>query len=308
MDDLRWAMLGAGGLFLAGLAWWELRKQRHAAGDGDSDSPDRFGSRTPAAADLELPAVLRRVEPHFGDPPSPREIPDDVPTVHPREPEGAPPVVLVDDVRAVDDPRGIVVTSDVAVDTPAPIGRAMDLDVGDDDPRGDDERRDFPNDSPAAVAAVEPASAPSSALRPPPDPEWPPEDQRRIVSVRVVPRPPGRFAGRSLRQAFLACGLDYGAMEIFHLEDEQGRVVASAANLMRPGTFNLDTMDASHFHGVNLFCVLPGPLPPSRTVDELVGLARDLAQRLNGVVLDPVGQPLDEQAIERLRETAGHEQ
>ncbi|MEL4474665.1 hypothetical protein, partial [Shewanella algae] len=31
--------------------------------------------------------------------------------------------------------------------------------------------------------------------------EWPPEDQRTIVSLRLVARPPDRFRGHLLRQA-----------------------------------------------------------------------------------------------------------
>ena len=304
MDDLRWALLGLGILFLAGLAWWELRTPRHAAGDSDSDSLGAASARGSASTDFELPTV-RRVEPHFGDPPPMRDIPDDVPTVHALELDAAPPVLLVDDLRAVEDPHGIVIASDVAIDTPAQAARSG---VRGGPPVAETfvESASAEQASPAPIpppAAVTPASA--SEPRPPPEPEWPPESERQIVSVRVVPRPPNRFPGRALRQAFLACGLHHGAMEIFHLEDEEGRVCASAANLMRPGTFNLDTMDGSHFHGVNLFCVLPGPLPPERAVDELIALSRDLSQRLNGIVLDQVGQPLDEQGESRLRDSLG---
>lgn len=296
MDELRWALLGVGVLFLSGLAWWELRKPRHAANDGEADSGSTGTLRTPAAThDFGSPAV-RRVEPHFGDPPATREIPDDVPTVHPLEPEATPPVILVDDFRSMEHAHGIAVTSDVAIDTPTPASRSLDLDEPLDEAVPEPEPELEPE--PVQLADEAPAAA---TPRPPPEPEWPPEGERRILSLRVVPRPPNRFSGRPLRQALLACGLDYGAMDIFHLEDEHGSVFASAANLMRPGTFNLDTMDGSHFHGVNLFCVLPGPLPPGRAADELVALARDLGQRLGGIVLDEVGQPLDEQAAARLR-------
>jgi cell division protein ZipA len=148
------------------------------------------------------------------------------------------------------------------------------------------------------------ASPPAARRTGPPEPHWPPEEQRRIVSLRVVPRPPARFFGRALRLAFEGSGLEFGAFDIFHLVDETGEVVASAANLMRPGTFNPATMDGAHFHGVHLFCVLPGPLPAGRAVDELVALARDLGQRVNGIVLDGVGQPLDEERAAAVREEA----
>jgi len=55
---------------------------------------------------------------------------------------------------------------------------------------------------------------------------------------------------------------------------------------------------------VHLFCVLPGPLPAGRAVDELVALSRDLAQRVAGMVLDHVGQPLDEERAAAVRDEA----
>jgi cell division protein ZipA len=112
------------------------------------------------------------------------------------------------------------------------------------------------------------------------------------------------LGGRALRLAFESSGLEFGAFDIFHLVDDADEVVASAANLMRPGTFSPDAMDASHFHGVHLFCVLPGPLPAGRAVDELIALARDLAQRVSGIVLDGVGQPLDEERAAAVRSEA----
>ena len=56
MEDLRWALLGLGGLFIAGLAWWELRKPRHAGRESDFEP----------SAPVEAPSA-RRLEPRIGD-------------------------------------------------------------------------------------------------------------------------------------------------------------------------------------------------------------------------------------------------
>jgi hypothetical protein len=287
MDDLRWALLGLGLLFVGGLAWWELRKPRHAGRDEGfeaSGAPDSHSSR--------------RVEPRFGDGADGPPVPDSpLPSMRAVE-TGDPPVLMLDDVT---DGRGSVeisIVSDVAIDEPR----------GAVDP---DEAPPFDVPTEAAVLAPQPSDFdPSAEIAPvarrpgPPQPNWPPEDQRRIVSLRVVPRPPARFNGRSLRHAFEGSGLEHGAFDIFHLVDHTGEVIASAANLMRPGTFVIDSMDGSHFHGVHLFCVLPGPLPAGRAVDELIALARDLAQRVSGIVLDGVGQPLDEERAAAVRDEA----
>ncbi|MEP7312287.1 MAG: cell division protein ZipA C-terminal FtsZ-binding domain-containing protein [Pseudomonadota bacterium] len=131
--------------------------------------------------------------------------------------------------------------------------------------------------------------------------DWPPAEQQRIVSLRVVPQPPARFSGRALRQALNACGMEHGPQQIFHWAREDGRVIVSAANLTRPGSFDPATMDTLYYHGLSLFSVLPGPLAPENAVDELVALARDLAGRLAGLVQDELGRPLDAARIAAIR-------
>lgn len=132
--------------------------------------------------------------------------------------------------------------------------------------------------------------------------EWPAETERRIVSIRVVPRS-DRFSGRSVRQALTGEGLRYGPMDIFHASVEDGRVVFSAASLTKPGVFNLDEMDGDRFAGLNLFAVLPGPMPAESAVDRLVDTARALAARLNGDLLDRRGEPLTSPRIAEIRAT-----
>jgi FtsZ-interacting cell division protein ZipA len=53
--------------------------------------------------------------------------------------------------------------------------------------------------------------------------------------------------------------------------------------------------------GISLFTVLPGPLAPPAALDHLVGIARELSQRLPARVQDEHGQPLDADRVEDLR-------
>ena len=135
--------------------------------------------------------------------------------------------------------------------------------------------------------------------------EWPPDDQRHIVALRLVAPLPERFAGRSLRQALAAEGFVLGRFAIFHKPDEAHRAVLSAASLTRPGTFDADTMDSQHYGGLSLFAVLPGPKPPPQAFDELVFTARSLNERLQGVLQDEQGGPLTPSRIATLRERLG---
>jgi cell division protein ZipA len=132
---------------------------------------------------------------------------------------------------------------------------------------------------------------------------WPKEGERRIVTLRVVPARDTRFAGRALRQAFAGAGFWHGPLDIYHLPDGQGRVVVSAAALAQPGTFDPSIMDSQRFSGLNLFAVLPGPLPEREAFDELVRAARSLAERLEGSMTDQHGDELTAQRIARLRQS-----
>ena len=131
---------------------------------------------------------------------------------------------------------------------------------------------------------------------------WPNETERRIVTLRVIPRIEPRFQGRALRQAFSAAGFWHGPLDIYHLPDDDGRVVVSAAALAQPGTFDPSIMDSQRFSGLNLFAVLPGPKPERETFDELVHAARQLAERLDGTLADQHGEELTPQRIARLRQ------
>lgn len=158
---------------------------------------------------------------------------------------------------------------------------------------------------PESYASVSAAEVDATSTAPIVRIEWPPEDQRRVIGLRIVGRGGERFTGASLRQALQGEGFVYGEMDIFHRPVSDGRVLMSAASLTQPGTFNLDTMDASLFRGLNLFAVLPGPLPGRDAVDKLLLVGHALAQRVRGDLQDGRGQPLTESRLAQMRLEAG---
>jgi FtsZ-interacting cell division protein ZipA len=122
--------------------------------------------------------------------------------------------------------------------------------------------------------------------------DWPDEATRKIVALRLVSGTGERFAGRAVRLALAAEGFLLGKFEIFHKPGPDGRAVLSAASLTKPGIFSLATMDAQRYGGISLFAVLPGPLSPQATFDELLTTARALNDRLRGALQDERGEPL----------------
>ena len=282
MPELRWTLLILGALFVAVLAWWELRRQRQARGgsgqqraawDSAADA-DRADHRL-AVKDVPLGAS-RTVH----DPPL------TLPEIRAREPAHEIPVVEIADESMI----------------------GLRIDGG----RIEEELDEEPEPAPAEpiVPAATPRQAPPE-LPPVPDDlvvrqpivEWPPEESRQIVALRLVARAGERFPGRGLRQALAAEGFVLGKYAIFHKAGPDQRVVVSAASLTKPGTFDLGTMDSHRFAGLSLFTVLPGPLPPRQAFEELLSCARNLNVRLGGALQDERGEPLTPTRVASIRES-----
>jgi FtsZ-interacting cell division protein ZipA len=166
---------------------------------------------------------------------------------------------------------------------------------------------DWPSGHSAAARPVpEPAPAPAAsgagdfvapASEPPLIVDWPEEGSRRIVTLRILPARHDRLAGRALRQGLTASGFRHGAFGIFHLPEPDGRVVLSAASLVRPGMLDPATMDFQRFAGINLFAVLPGPVSDETALQRLGQVAVELAGRVEGQVQDETGAPFNAAAV-----------
>ncbi len=292
MSQLRWWLLILGVAFFAGLTLWELRRPRQAR-KGDAPPPEPTRAREPP---LQLPEM------HAIEPLSSRSLP----TVELPEDTGECPVLEPAPPAAIAD---------------APASREADTATGAAEPpaAGPEESQYLIEPQHAAAPAAETAraaAAPPAGARdllpelPPaaaPVVDWPPDEERRIVALRLVATQPERFAGRSLRQALAAEGFVLGRFDIFHKPDETRRAVLSAASLTRPGTFDAETMDSQHFGGLSLFAVLPGPMSPPEAFEELVATARNLNDRLCGVLQDEGGTPLTPARIASLRERLSSE-
>lgn len=280
MSELRLILLIAGLLFIAGIAgfeWWRARKGRSLATpmNEDATTTDAASSR-PASALPELSVVRdRRVS-----------VTDSLPVIE----------LASASESGTRRALGINISEEVAVDAaatvdPPPQPKRNEPFIG----------QEFVGDaveiSEVRVFEEQPVHGPQLVLT------WPKEHERRIVTLRVVPNREPRFAGRALRQAFASAGFWHGPLDIYHLPDNGGRVVVSAAALAQPGTFDPSIMDSQRFSGLNLFAVLPGPLSEREAFDALVGAARALAERLDGSMADQHGEELTPQRISRLRQS-----
>jgi cell division protein ZipA len=120
--------------------------------------------------------------------------------------------------------------------------------------------------------------------------------------MRVTAASSGRFDGAVLLEALRAESLMHGRYDIFHRLHADGRPIFSVASLKEPGRFDLQAMPATHYPGVALFAVLPGPVAAAEAFDEMLFTARALATHLAGVMGDERGVPLTAARITALRE------
>jgi cell division protein ZipA len=288
--DLRLALLLLGGLLVLGIVSWELLQRRRARRADEAHRAGPLGQVREPTASTSTPTLD---DPLFASRPQPSRRGDErrEPTlglaeVPIRERVPDPPLVDFESARSADTlARTIPVVETV---TPEPI-QAVETATAEAD------REVAVQPAPVAVAAATSAT---------PRVEWPPEEQRVIVSVRVVARNGERFTGVSLRQALLGEGFAHGEMDIFHRAQGDGRVILSAASLTRPGSFDLASMDSGLYLGLNLFAVLPGPLAGKDTVDKLLTVGHTLARRLRGELLDGRGEALSETRLAEMRREA----
>jgi cell division protein ZipA len=125
---------------------------------------------------------------------------------------------------------------------------------------------------------------------------------QKIVTIRVCAVGEARWSGAELLAALELHGLAFGRYQVFHRRHVDGRSLFCVASLIEPGTFDVAQMADQEFRGVTLFAVLPGPIEPLETMDELFGTARGLAEALSGMVQDAKGIPLSPQRAAALRE------
>lgn len=136
-----------------------------------------------------------------------------------------------------------------------------------------------------------------------PDDAAPPA-QQKIVTLRIVARNNGAFAGDELVLSMRGIGLRHGKFGIFHRHEgnDEGKVIFSAASLVEPGSFDIANIKEQEIPGISLFMVLPGPVEGAQGFDLMMTAARALSQSLNAELLDESGSTLSIQRERYMRE------
>lgn len=126
-----------------------------------------------------------------------------------------------------------------------------------------------------------------------------------VIIVNVISKDPSGFKGQDVLQILLACDMRFGDMDIFHRHEKangKGHIQFSVANLVEPGTFNLDAIDHFTTPGVCFFLTLPGPEKSITAFNYMVETAQVLVKNLHGELRDDAHSVMTQQTIEHFRQ------
>jgi cell division protein ZipA len=310
-DELRWVLLGLSLPLLAGIWWWTARRTGQAPGNPElRESTPPLDPRHSDGEEMR-PATEPR---DWGVPPfEPLSIRtanfDGVPILDgpmmvgadPGSVAGfAPAPMTASVIAASSTPLPMTTLAPAASSTPAPMSTSA--------PAPSSTPAPSPATAPTAVPTARPtsltgSSAENSDRQAAVTPSSPTAaEQQRIVTIRVCAPGEQRWSGIELLAALELHGLAFGRYQVFHRKHADGRSLFCVASLIEPGTFDVAEMPGQEFRGVTLFAVLPGPIVPLETVDELFRTARGLAEELSGMVQDSKGMPLSPQRAAAVRE------
>ncbi len=133
------------------------------------------------------------------------------------------------------------------------------------------------------------------------------DQPQEVLVVHLMANKGETVAGQQLLDAILGVGLRYGAMKIFHRhlnDDGSGPVLFSMANLVNPGTFDLNSMGDLEVPGVTLFMALDDIEDPVSAFNIMIEAIDSIVASLQLNVMDESRSSMTRQTIDHYRQRA----
>ena len=137
--------------------------------------------------------------------------------------------------------------------------------------------------------------------------EKPNTQPEEVLVIHLMASKGEKVAGQQLLDAVLSAGLRYGAMKIFHRhlsDDGSGPVLFSMANLVNPGTFDLNTMSDLEVPGVTLFMALDDIEDPVDALNIMIEAVDSIVGDLKLNVMDESRSSMTRNTIDHYRQRA----
>jgi cell division protein ZipA len=130
-------------------------------------------------------------------------------------------------------------------------------------------------------------------------------EPEEVLVINVMSVGNDRFRGDELLDVIVDCGMRYGDMQIFHRHHQangKGPLLFSMANMVKPGTFELNAMDEFETPGVSLFMTLPMQSNSMEAFNIMADTAMAIADHLGGELKDEHRSVMTAQTLEHCRQ------
>ncbi len=124
----------------------------------------------------------------------------------------------------------------------------------------------------------------------------------KVVVLNVMAKQGRHFVGQILIDTIQSTGMLHGEMQIFHYQTDVGPAF-SLVNMMQPGIFELENIEAISTPGISLFMQMPNIHADGLSdFDAMLATTQQLAQELGGELRDETRSVLTRSAIDQIRQ------